>query len=80
MKLSNLFLFMAVICAGMSATYEAQAKDKWVCMKDGSEQKVKGKKPKDKEKDCEAKGGIWEKNHGEHDEHGKSESGNGGAW
>lgn len=55
----------------------AEAKDKWVCMKDQSEVKVAGKNPKEKEKDCVAKGGIWEKSQPAST---KQSSGSGGAW
>ncbi len=72
------FAVFALVCGlGLGASHVAQAKEKWVCMKEGTEIKVKGKKPKDKEKDCTSQGGTWEK--AQHD-HEKQESGTGGSW
>lgn len=73
MKIISLLLLSLTLASGA-----AEAKEKWVCMKDGSEVKVKGKNPKGKEKACEEKGGVWEKAH--HEGHDKQSSGSGGAW
>jgi hypothetical protein len=77
MKVTSLFVIAFTCSLGvMSVSAQAKEKDKWVCMKDGAEVKVKGKKPEDKEKDCTANGGTWEKaEHGD-----KQSSGSGGAW
>ncbi len=73
--------FLAIVFActvSLSIQNQAEAKTKWVCTKDGEEIKVKGKKPKDKEKDCTAQGGTWEKAKEAAEE--KQDSGMGGAW
>ena len=72
------WLIVAFVCSlSLTVSPRAEAKGKWVCMKDGEEVKVKGKKRKDKEKECTDQGGVWEKDKPADD---KQESGSGGAW
>lgn len=72
-------LAIALACSvGLVVPNRAEGKSKWVCTKDGEEIKVKGKKKKDKEKDCTAQGGVWEKGKDVPAE--KQDSGMGGAW
>ncbi|HET9236564.1 MAG TPA: hypothetical protein VFO10_04910 [Oligoflexus sp.] len=78
MRIASYVAALFVCIAGLSVANPAAAKAKRVCMKDGAEVKVKGKKPKEKEKDCTAQGGVWEKAKAAHEE--KQESGMGGAW
>ena len=56
--LSTLILASTTVCVG---TAIAGNGDKWTCVVDGAEIKVKGKNPKAKKKACEAKGGTLEK-------------------
>lgn len=77
MKAISLFVVVFACSLGATMSHTAQAKSKWVCMKDGEEIKVKGKKPKEKEKDCTAQEGVWEKKQGSAD---KQSSGSGGGW
>jgi hypothetical protein len=76
MKVVPLFAIVFAYAVGLAIPQQVEAKDKWVCMKDGEEIKVKGKKPKDKQKKCTEEGGVWEKKAAEE----KQESGMGGAW
>jgi hypothetical protein len=78
MRIASYVAALFIGVAGLSFANPAAAKAKWVCMKDGAEVKVKGKNPKEKEKDCTAQGGVWEKVKEAHEE--KQESGMGGAW
>lgn len=78
MKIMPFFAILFACTVTLSIPHQAEAKNKWVCTKDGEEIKVKGKKPKDKEKDCTAQGGTWEKAKEAAEE--KQESGMGGAW
>jgi hypothetical protein len=78
MRIASYVAALFVCVGSLSFASPAAAKAKWVCMKDGAEVKVKGKKPKDKEKDCTAQGGVWEKAKEAQEE--KQESGMGGAW
>lgn len=59
----------------LHAKGKEKSKDKWVCMKDEAEVKVKGKTAAEKGKDCETQGGTWEKLEAEN-----QSSGNGGGW
>jgi hypothetical protein len=78
MKVASFLAIVFACTVGFSIQDRAEAKAKWVCTKDGEEIKVKGKKPKDKEKDCTAQGGVWEKAKEAAED--KQESGMGGAW
>jgi hypothetical protein len=79
MKVARSFaiLFTCTLSLAASQHAHAKAKAKWVCMKDGEEVEVKGKKPKEKKKDCTAQGGVWEKAKPASEE---QNSGMGGAW
>ncbi len=76
--------FLITSAFGLSAASAlANPKEKWVCNKDGAEQKVKGKKPADKQKDCEKQGGTWEKAAAKEEaapEAAEQSSGGGGSW
>jgi hypothetical protein len=79
MKAKAALLLSLAFSLGTSGILLAKGKekDKWVCMKDEAEVKVKGKTAQDKGKDCEAQGGSWAKA----DHHAaKQSSGGGGAW
>jgi hypothetical protein len=78
MKVARSFAIVFACALSLAASQHAQAKTKWVCLKDGEEIEVKGKKPKEKKKDCVAQGGVWEKSKPAPEE--KQESGMGGAW
>ena len=86
MKILSTVFLVATCGLGFFNEHNAQAKEKWVCKKDGTELKVKGKSPEDKQKSCEEQSGIWEKDakgHGKkHDEKHDTEqtSGSGGSW
>ena len=67
------------ICSLPSLAYAEDAK--WVCMKHGKEVKTKGEDAKDKEKDCVAKDGTWEKNKAKEAKTDHSSiGGSGGGW
>lgn len=57
-------IFAIVVATSMTAGLTAsvaEAATPWVCVKDGKDVKIKGKKPKARKKKCEAMGGTWQK-------------------
>jgi len=78
MKTAPWFIVAFACTLSFALSPRAEAKGKWVCMKDDEVIKVKGKGKKDKEKACTDQGGVWEKRSKEAEE--KQESGSGGAW
>ena len=77
MKILSTIILLATFGLGSTLGNQAQAKEKWICTKDGATLKVKGHSSKDQQKHCEEQAGIWEKN--SHKE-GKQSSGSGGSW
>ncbi len=79
MKAKNILLVCLAFGFGATGMLQAKAKEKskekWSCMKDEAEVKVKGNTAEEKGKDCASQGGTWEKIEAD-----KQSSGNGGGW